>query len=222
MNNEHVQSKIEDFLDGQLSGDDRQRVQHHIDECTECQHIYQQEQAYRQLMREHPVPAASQDFEQRLFAPYRQPASDSHRRAFIAGFGSAIAAAVVLFVLSGILMKPAVEPVALPQISLTLYEAKKVNLVFDVPEAVADATFSMQLPGHVEIAGYPGHHNIEWQASLNAGKNLLSLPVVAQQSHDGELVATIRYGKQKKVFRLNLKVNPVGQTGMMVTDTETV
>lgn len=209
INCKNIQYSIEDLLDGQLESAVAADYQHHIESCKACQQVLAKEQQFREVLRESPVPAASPGFESRVFANVRhayQP--KSHKTAFYAGFGTAMAAGVLLFFLSNIMLQPQMTmPVqdAMPQVTLSLYQPKKVNMVFNVPEAVAAATISMELPEHVQIAGYQGHQ-IEWQTALKAGKNLLSLPIVAQQQLDGEIIARIRYGNSEKEFRMRLNI----------------
>jgi hypothetical protein len=194
------------------------RIKQHLCECAVCEAEWKQVEALQNLLKESPVPAPRAGFEERMFAklPNAQSGQQtvSHKKAFVAGFGSALAASIALFVVIGLLNQPVTKPAAVPNITLSLYETKKVQMVFDVPEAVADATFSMQLPAHIEIAGSKGLNYIEWKTALKKGKNMLSLPVVAQMSQSGELVAKIKYGTKEKVFRLQLDIKPVEQ-GML-------
>lgn len=226
MNCNYIQSQFDEILDGELNQVATMRVMHHLGECAVCEKEWQQRQALQDLLKESPVPLPRPGFEQRAFAKLsaRQDASPAktHKKAFVAGFGSALAAGIVLFVVVGLFKQPVMQPAPLPSITLSLYESKKVQMMFDVPEAVAEATFSMQLPAHVQIAGSKGLNHIEWKTALKKGKNMLSLPVVAQSSEPGELVAKIRYGNREKVFRLQLDIKPVSQSLNDVVSPETV
>jgi hypothetical protein len=61
----------------------------------------------------------------------------------------------------------------------------------------------------VAIVGYPGRRSLEWQTNLEAGKNILRLPVVATGTIGGEmknsqLVAHVKHGNKVKTYRINL------------------
>ncbi|MDH5393343.1 MAG: zf-HC2 domain-containing protein [Gammaproteobacteria bacterium] len=209
MNCKIVLTQIDDYIDAALEPVQHQQVQSHLGICDSCHQSWQQELEFRQLLKEHPVPAAKAGLEERVFAKLPRKTRAS-KNAFMAGFSGAIAAGIVLFIVATVVFQPDVQqPVA--NIVLTLHESKKVNMLFDVPERVAEATVSMQVPEHIEIAGRKGLHQIEWKTALKKGKNLLSLPIVAKMMASGELVAKIKYGKQEKVFRLKLDIHQIEQ-----------
>ena len=223
MNCKILQSQLDDFLDGELNPAQAGQIQEHLASCDGCHQLWQQEIQFRQLLQEHPVPAPEAGFEDRVFAKLpRQQASSTHKKAFYAGFGGAIAAGVMLMVAAAIFIKPVSQQELIPNITLTMHESKKVNMVFDVPDVVADATFSLQVPGHIEIAGRTGLHQIEWKTALKKGKNLLSLPIVAKGLESGELVAKIKYGDQVKTFRMKLDIHSVEQGSLETVILEAV
>lgn len=214
MNCKIIISQLDDYIDAELNPAQQSQFDVHLSECESCHQAWQQELQFRQLMKEHDVPAPDAGFEDRAFAKLPGKTSSHHqsarksvqKSAFIAGFGGAIAAGIVLFIAAALFINPVTQQQAIPNIQLTLHQAKKVNMVFDVPEMVAEATFSMQVPQHIDIAGRKGLHQLEWKTALKKGKNLLSLPIVAQSAEGGELVAKIKYGNQEKVFRLLLDI----------------
>ena len=213
MNCKIVLSELDDFLDAELKPMQHAQVQSHLSECDSCHQAWQQELEFRQLLKEHTVPAPALGLEERAFAKIPKQAEKTNKNAFVAGFSGAIAAGVVLMIAAALFFNPAVQtPVA--NITLALHQSKKVKMVFDVPEAVAEATFSMRLPEHVEIAGSRGLHQIEWKTALKKGKNLLSLPIVANAVEAGELIAEIKYADQIKTFRMKLDIKPTEQ-GML-------
>jgi len=213
MNCKIVLSVLDDFLDSELRSVQHATVEDHLSECDSCHQLWQQELKFRQLLKEHTVPAPALGLEERAFAKIPVQAKKTNKNAFVAGFSGAIAAGVVLMIAAALFFNPAVQtPVA--NITLALHQSKKVKMVFDVPEAVAEATFSMRLPEHVEIAGSRGLHQIEWKTALKKGKNLLSLPIVAKAAEAGELIAEIKYADQIKIFRMKLDIKSTEQ-GML-------
>lgn len=221
MNCKIVISQLDDYLDGYLKPGQLDQFESHLGSCESCHQAWQDELRYRQLLKEHPLPGPSAGFEDRAFALLPRKESN-HRSAFVAGFGGAMAAGIMLFVAVALFFKPATTPDNIPNIQLTLNQSKKVNMVFNVPEAVAEATFTMQVPEHINIAGRQGLHKIEWKTALKKGKNLLSLPVVASYAKSAELVAKIRYGNKEKVFRMKLDIHNIEQGLLNTVGIDTV
>ncbi|MDH5423687.1 MAG: zf-HC2 domain-containing protein [Gammaproteobacteria bacterium] len=211
-----VLTELDDFLDGGLNPVQHDQLQSHIAGCKSCYQAWQQELQFRQALQDQVVPAPAFGLEERAFAkiPRQQPAK-ARRNTFAAGFAGAIAAGLMIMTAASLFFSPATEQ-AIPDITLSLHQSKKVNMVFDVPEMVADATFSMKVPAHVEIAGKTDLHQIEWKTALKKGKNQLSLPIVAKIAESGELVAEIRYGNQIKRFRMKLNILPAEQGSLEI------
>lgn len=209
MNCKIVQTQLDDFIDAELNPLQHDQVLAHLGTCDSCHQIWQQELGFRQVLKEYPLPLPKAGLEQRAFIKIPREAT-TNKSGFIAGFSAAIAASVILAVAATMFFQVNnQQPVA--NIVLTLHETKKVNMVFNVPERVADATVSMHLPAHIEIGGRKGLHQIEWKTALKKGKNMLSLPIVANMAVSGELVAKIKYGTQEKVFRMKLDIHKIEQ-----------
>jgi hypothetical protein len=125
------------------------------------------------------------------------------------GFGSALAAGVVFWMVSGALITtpvPVAEP-TIPGIVMTLEEPRTINLVFASTEALDAATLTVMLPAGLELAGFPGQREITWQTSLTAGKNLLPLQLIATAAVSGEILATLEHENRGRTFRLRVEVS---------------
>lgn len=211
MNCKIVLSQLDDYLDRELQPVQYAQVEAHLGECESCHQAWQQALQFQQMMKEHPMPAPDAGFEDRAFAKLPRRQVRATKSVLHAGFGGAVAASLMLFVIATIFMRPEINEQAVANIQLTLHQSKKVNMVFNVPEAVAEATFSMQVPEHIEIAGRKGLHQVEWKTALKKGKNLLSLPIVANMAESGEMVAKIKYGNKEKIFRMKLDIHKLEQ-----------
>jgi len=164
------------------------------------------DKALEALLKDYPAPKADPAFFDRALAEAARRGRQRERRSgWMAGFGTAAAAALVLWV--GVTwMTPAPETSGpeIPGIVMTLESPKTVNLMFASASALGDAQVTLQLPEGVELEGFPGERNIQWMTSLDAGKNLLPLPLIARHGDGGELVATLEHGERSKTFRIQI------------------
>ncbi len=62
------------------------------------------------------------------------------------------------------------------------------------------------LPQGIEVEGFAGSREITWMTSLNAGKNVLPLTLIATSPQGGELLATLRHEGDDKTFRVKVTV----------------
>lgn len=204
MNCELSRNNIEELLDRILPAGQEAEVLHHLEQCADCRQLLRQEQAFRRQLSQLPYPAMRPGFPAEALAKARQNQRRIPRQGFAAGFATAMAASVALWF--------AVVPFApqtggaqlLHTVSLSVGQVQHVNLVFNSPEQLDQATFTLLMPENAELDGYPGRRQLVWTTSLHKGQNRLSLPVRVNSVAQGEIIARISHGDGERVFRLRL------------------
>jgi hypothetical protein len=113
-----------------------------------------------------------------------------------AALGAATAAAMAL-----ILLRPFDSTHgSLPQLALTLHETRNVDVLIDSERELKGATIRIAATGSIALDGFDDEQHVDWQADLERGSNLLSLPVVARAAGKGELIAVIEHdGRTRRV-----------------------
>lgn len=211
MNCKTVNDNLDDFIDGALSAVDTTTVSEHITHCGECQRVVNDAHKLQDLLKQYgdtDVPTATAAFyDSALLNATRNGTQVQHRHAWLKGFGSAVAAGMALWIVSGLFFNtPEVPDATIPVISMTLEEPRTVNLVFSSAIDLVDATLTVSLPTGIEIAGFEGQREISWVTSLTAGKNVLPLRLIATSPQGGEILATLRHGDDDRSFRLQVNV----------------
>jgi hypothetical protein len=158
------------------------------------------------LLRDYPMPKASAGFYDQALARAVHAGSRRQRnRRLLSGFGGAIAAGLILWLIGGPV--PEVPDVGIPGVTMTLEEPRTVNLVFASATALDTATLTVTLPAGIELAGFPGQREISWETSLDAGRNLLPLKLIALTPVGGELLARLEHDQRNRVFRLQVTIS---------------
>lgn len=207
MNCRELENRLDDFLDGTLDGGLQETLQTHVAACPRCRERVEREKALRHALRALPVEGPSEGFYDRAL---QHAMAHDHRRPRLLASG-AIAASLAL-VLAGSLLfqRPAVEPGGahqdIPGLTISLNEERDVKLVFSSAQTLARATFTVVLPPGVELRGHPGQREITWEGSLQKGRNLLVLPLIARGEGGGELTAYVSHGAKRKAFRMRMAV----------------
>ena len=170
--------------------------------------IDKQDQEILTLLKDYPMPQASAGFyDQALVRATHEGSRRQRNRWLMTGFGGAVAAGLVLWMVGGFLMTtpdlPAADP-SIPTITMTLEEPRTINLVFASAERLDSAMLTVRLPAGIEMSGFPGQREVTWQTSLNAGKNLLPLKLVATSPVGGEVYATLVHQDRGRTFQLTV------------------
>jgi hypothetical protein len=176
----------------------------------QTENLDKEDQALQALLEDYPVPEASEGFYDEALARAMHEGSRRQRNRWImTGFGSAVAAGIALWFVGGFFLNtpdmPATEP-GIPGVTMTLEEPHTINLVFASASALDSAILTVTLPDGIELAGFPGQREISWQTSLNEGKNLLPLELIAVSPVGGEVLARLEHKDRNRTFRLRIEV----------------
>lgn len=170
-----------------------------------------QDQEILDLLKDYPMAEASAGFYDQALARATHEGSRRQRNRWVmTGFGSALAAGLVLWLIGGAFLTTPDVPqpdTAIPGIAMTLEEPRTVNLVFASKTSLDNATLTVSLPAGIELAGFPGQREITWQTSLDEGRNLLPLELIALTPVGGEVLARLEHDNRGRTFRLRIEVS---------------
>jgi hypothetical protein len=168
------------------------------------------DQEVLELLQDYPAPAPDEGFlERALVRATHEGFRRQRNRWMMTGFGAAVAATIMAWVIGGMLLGEPQLPgakAAIPGVTIALAEPRTVNLVFASATALDSATLTVTLPDGIELDGFPGQREITWETSLSEGKNLLPLTLVAVARTRGELLARLEHDDRDRTFRLRVDV----------------
>jgi len=128
------------------------------------EHINQQDQEIQGLLKDYPMPAADAGFyDQALLRATHEGSRRQRNRWLLAGFGGAMAAAIAVWVVGGMLLSTPDLPdsaAAIPGVTIAIEEPRTVNLVFASATRLDAATLTVLLPEGIELQGFPGRREI--------------------------------------------------------------
>ena len=172
--------------------------------------IDNQDQEIQALLKDYPMPTADAGFyDQALVRATHEGSRRQRNKWLLTGFGAAIAATIAVWMIGGMLLtSPQLPDVdsAIPGVTIALEEPRTVNLVFASATALDSATLTVTLPDGIELNGFPGQREITWETSLNEGRNLLPLTLIALTPTGGELLARLEHEDRDRTFRLRVDV----------------
>lgn len=170
----------------------------------------EQDRELRALLKDYPAPEPDAAFLDRALLRATHAGSRRQRNSWLAaGFGSAVAAGLAIWVIgAALLSNPDLPDVSadIPGVTMALDEPRKVNLVFSSADALDAATLTVSLPPGIELSGFPGQSEISWETSLSPGKNVLPLTLIALTPAGGELLARLEHNNRNRTFRLRLDI----------------
>ena len=152
-------------------------------------------------------------------APRRRATSWRRPRLWIGATVSAAAAAALAVMLWGVPTQTRVAPDAVPDVAslggtdsqtpvrLALYEPRDIGLAIEAAQAMPGATLTISLQGGIDLVGFGERRELSWQTDLDAGTNMLSLPIIAHSLEEGTLTAHVEHGEQAQVISVRVRID---------------
>lgn len=206
MNCDDIQNQLDDYIDGTLAPASSLEVRAHVAGCVPCRDRLAQARSLMGALRRLPVDPPSQGFEERVLQRAAHGSRGKRRmpRWAVGAFAAACAASLLTVALIGPFPATPLGDSSpdFPVVAMTVDQPRTVNLVFASNSVLEDVSLRVELPNGVELAGYAGRREVLWRTSMQAGKNVLPLELVARESATGEIVARLQHGDRERVFRV--------------------
>ena len=208
MNCEQFNEALDDFLDGESVG--AAQLQAHASSCPSCATQLEQAQSIAGAIEQLPVDPMRPEFAKRVIAEAARPRSLAAGRLVAGAFVATLVLSVITVILTGLSVQAPGTRISagLPIVTMDTAVPSDVNLVFNARAPLDEVTLFITLPRGVELDGYSGQSQIEWQTALQSGQNILPLRLVARDGAGGQMVAELSDGEIRKVFRVHLEVAP--------------
>lgn len=212
MNCSMLQGQLHDFLDATLSSAQQSEVQTHLDQCADCRLRLAREQLLRTHLQAWPTAGAERAWQQTL-----QHIAQQSTRASSGGWkhsilGGAIAASLALGISIGLLWPVAQQSSPVAPLVSTLngetLQQQTVRLMFASGRDLQGVELTLELPEGVEIANYPSQRSLSWHVDIQAGQNVLTLPLNIKGVELRELVAHLKHGNSTRTF--TAAITPTG------------
>ena len=197
---------------GSQPGASLRAAMEHTGGCADCQAALRAVEAMRTL-RDEPTPIfADGAIERAVDRALATSPAQRYRRGFWTGLasGAALAATIAALAVGVLLWDNGSAPVAIPEVRAALNQPSNVTVALDSPERLANAEVRVELRGGVELDGYAGQRELRWSTDLERGVNQLTLPVVATDTHGGQVLVEVTHGQKRRTFLLDVRAVAAG------------
>ena len=197
---------------GSQPGASLRAAMEHAGECADCQAALRAVDAMR-AMRDEPTPIfADGAIERAVDRALATSPAQRYRRGFWTGLasGAALAATIAALAVGVSLWDNGRAPIAIPEVRAALNMPSNVTVALDSPERLANAEVRVELRGGVELDGYAGQRELRWSTDLERGVNQLTLPVVATDTHGGQVLVEVTHGQKRRTFLLDVRAVAAG------------
>jgi len=205
---DYVNLFLYDYVDGYLPSAQRNLIHNHLLSCQQCANTVLEQQELTRSLQSLAMPELPEEFNEHALTHAVNFHENTQKTKYFSITNMAIAASVFFAATTGFLLTQ--QPTQTPLVEMVAENKNEVhgehlNLVFNSPKALSNVTFTVILPENVEMMGHPGKKRVVWSSQLQAGQNLLSLPIIAKEKSTGTLITIIDYENNSKMFEVKLK-----------------
>ncbi len=197
------------YIDHELDGSLLLQFEEHANHCPQCSEMVTQAQNMRRTLRSIPVPMPEAEFfEQALTRIVAMTQKHEHRRWLATGFGSAVAAGLVGWMILGQPVEDSatVDQAPIAGLTVTIGTPKTIRFSIDSAVELTDANLVVMLPAGIEVVGFVLQREIEWTTTIKKGPNILELPIVVLSGTGGTIFARVEHENKTKSFEVTISV----------------
>lgn len=227
---QHARRRLEDLLDGYLPAESARATEAHLVACAACAREYEGLLALRAALRELPVPELRSGFADEALAaavarggagarlpqarerpPVQGWFAKTRQEAWFGAVLGVAAAAALVVMLWGVTERSP-EPEAVAPFRIALFEPREIGVAIEATEAMPGATLTISLEGGIDLVGFGDRRELSWQADLDSGTNMLSLPIIAHSLESGMLTARVDHGAGTKLISVRVEIEDPART----------
>lgn len=208
--------KCEDIVELAQSGESgvlddtgHQYVVEHIAGCLDCQHALRAVEATRWLRNQSVDEPDAELFARTMDAVFDQavPARNGRGNFWLGtGVGGAVAATLFAAVVAlGLLGAPGSRDAGTAEFTVSLTEARDLNIAIDAATELPGAQISVSFFGGIELNGYASQRYLSWTTDLDKGVNKLALPIIALDESGGQVVVRLEHPDSQQEFLVKLQ-----------------
>ena len=208
MNCEETYDRLVAMKNHALATLEQRQLTAHLVSCEVCQSTARSSVALQEIRDQELQSVPDGLFENVMRHTVRTAKPAGSRFWMGAGFGGALAASIMLVVMSfgfGTGASPVTADVI--QFQVSIHESRDLNVAIDLERSLPGATITVVLTGGIEIDGFGSQRKITWTSDLQAGVNRLTLPIVAINEAGGQLLVTVNHENKQRTFQVKLTLD---------------
>jgi len=209
MNCRDCKENLDLYIDHELDDSLVVQFEEHANQCSACSEMVTVEQDTRRALRSIPVPMPEAEFfDQALDRTVTATGRRDRMHWLVSGFGGAIAAGVVGWMILGqpINDSATVDQVPIAGLTVMIGTPKTIRLSINSADELTDANLVVMLPAGIEVVGFDMQREIEWTTTIKKGPNILELPIIVLSGAGGTIFARVEHENRTKTFEFTISV----------------
>jgi len=215
MNCDEAKALINAYIDQSLSADDVAALESHRTDCDECKRELDALLQQKQLLASLPAVDLDTEVKQRLFDTAIKQAGAVPVEAKTSSMPSVVYRFAAAAMISAIALFAAMPYISTPEgedeyMVMVSDQVQTITVAIESEQAIDMVKMHVELSDNLELQGFGSKRQVNWDAGLKKGVNVISLPIVGIAQGEGDITTRVQINGNEKVMHIKTQYRQPG------------
>ena len=215
MNCDEAKAQINPYIDHSLSADDLAALESHCADCDECKRVVDRLLQQKQLLASLPAVELDTEVKKRLFDTAVKQADAASVEAKTTSMPSVVYRFAAAAMISAIALFAAMPYISSPEgegeyMVMVSDQVQTITVAIESEQAIDMVRMHVELSDNLELKGFGSKRQVNWDAGLKKGVNVISLPIIGVAQGEGDITTRVQINGNEKVMRIKTQYRQPG------------
>jgi hypothetical protein len=215
MNCDQAKALINAYIDQSLSAGDVVALESHCTVCDECKHEVDVLLRQKQLLASLPAVELDAVVKKRLFDTAVKQADADLVETKATSMPSVVYRFAAAAMISAIALFAAMPYISTPEgedkyMVLVSDQVQTITVAIESEQAIDMVKMHVELSDNLELKGFGSKRQVNWDAGLKKGVNVISLPIIGIAQGEGDITTRVQINGNEKVMHIKTQYRQPG------------
>jgi len=217
MNCDEVKALLYAYIDKSLSVGDAVALETHCADCHACSRDLDALLRQKQTLASLPAVELGHEVKRRLFDTAVKAADTAHVEAKTNFMPSVVYRFAAAAMISAIALFAAMPYISTPESDDDYYymvmvsnQVQTITVAIESEQAIDMVKMHVELSDNLELKGFGSKRQVNWDAGLKKGVNVISLPIIGIAQGEGDITTRVQINGNEKVMRIKTQYRQPG------------
>ena len=212
---DEVKVLINAYIDQSLSADDVAEFERHCTDCHACSLEVDALLRQKQLLASLPAAELDTEVKKRLLDTAVKTVERVPQKAKTALIPSTVYRFAAVAMISAIALFAAMPYISTPgdkgeYMVMVSDQVQTITVAIESEQAIDTVKMHVELSDNLELKGFGSKRQVNWDAGLKKGVNVISLPIIGIAQGEGDITTRVQINGNEKVMRIKTQYRQPG------------
>ena len=215
MNCDQVKALLNTYIDQSLSADAATALETHCADCNACSRELDALLRQKQTLASLPAVELDHEVKRRLIDTAVKAAEGSDVEAKTTIMPTVVYRFAAAAMISAIALFAAMPYISTPEsggdyMVMVSDQVQTITVAIESEQAIDTVKMHVELSDNLELKGFGSKRQVNWDAGLKKGVNVISLPIIGIAQGEGDITTRVQINGNEKVMRIKTQYQQPG------------